>query len=1109
MSEQVYREWLARGRKHHAEGRVADALPCYRRAAQEELSGTEARLHLGEALWQLGLRDDAIGAWRDAVRVGAAFLPARLTLADALLTRGDYAGAADVAAGTLALVPGHPRARVEADVAAVAGGNAARLPALCEQLAGEPALGEVPALAQALGAAPADALPPTQWSALTSALVARAGSLPRALLAVLAERGGLPADAVTLSDWRHDDAEALRRLACAWQRTDPAASARASLRYAEIMTAAAPVPPLSWPRRTRGEALRVGWLAAPDAGPEQILALRTAFAAVQADPVLASGEHTLLHAGEADALRAALGDTLPPTLRWLQLPVDIDTAVTTALAALDLDVLVDCAGMRAAFGPLLAARPARTLVACAATGIPSVPPLVDSVPSDGRALIALLRDRAATIPAATADMPSAQALHALWDAAVRAHQSGDEVAAMTGYRRVLATQPDYVPALRLQGALLRARGDPAAAAQSFAHALALSPDFAVVRVALAELLVADQRVEDAVSLLREGLARRPESLDLARALGHAELARGDGAAAAAAFGSVLARAPTDGEAHYNHGVALQMQGNAGEAARAYQRALQFRPDLAAADFNLGVMFTQQGRPDAAITAFSQALSKNPDHVEAWRNRGEALFAAGRYDAWVDNYRRFEQRCPKALPLAAHALEVCQHLGDFAGVDGYLDGLRNDRFQAASETELVDVFEVLLFLLLNFDVEPELLAWIGQMYDAAAARVYGPPLPLPAARRPGKLRVGYLSGDLRNHVMGKMMWQAIEHHDRTRFDLHFYSTSLVRDAWTDKFASVATRFVTIAGQGETAAAREIARDDLDLLVDLSTHTKWAMPGILARKPARVQITHVASCGNVGLSAVDFKLTDRYADVPENQAYMPERLLPMAGCVYPYRYIPPATLHPFHRANFGIAADTVVIGAFVSLLKLSRRCLALWRDVLLQIPRAKLAFSPNNAALRPYYTRVAEAAGIPADRFVFLPQGRDENENQARYAMVDFTLDTMPYGGVNGTLEALTAGVPVVTLKGRRHGERSGYSILANLGVLHTVAESGREFVEIAVRLANDRAFAVQVRAAIQAGLAASPLVDMKAHARALESAYVEALRQKAPDALAAAGFGDAS
>jgi predicted O-linked N-acetylglucosamine transferase (SPINDLY family) len=257
----------------------------------------------------------------------------------------------------------------------------------------------------------------------------------------------------------------------------------------------------------------------------------------------------------------------------------------------------------------------------------------------------------------------------------------------------------------------------------------------------------------------------------------------------------------------------------------------------------------------------------------------------------------------------------------------------------------------------------------------------------------------------------------------------------------------------------------------------------------------------------MSAIDFKLTDRYADVPESQAFQLEALLAMDGCVYPFRHIAPATAHPFRRGALGIATGTVVIGAFVNGLKLSRRCLALWREVLERIPRARLALSPASPALRALYVRLAGAAGIAADRLLFLPQGRGDAENQSRYELVDFVLDTMPYGGVNGTLEALDMGVPVVTLVGRRHGERTSYSILANLGVQETAAQSGREYVEIAVRLAEDPAFMAGVRTRIREGLAHSPLTDMVAHTRNLEAAYVAALRQRCPDVLEAAQSGD--
>src|SRR5207302_8246223 len=103
-----------------------------------------------------------------------------------------------------------------------------------------------------------------------------------------------------------------------------------------------------------------------------------------------------------------------------------------------------------------------------------------------------------------------------------------------------------------------------------------------------------------------------------------------------------------------------------------------------------------------------------------------------------------------------------------------------------------------------------------------------------------------------------------------------------------------------------------------------------------------------------------------------------------------------------------------------------------------------------------------------------QGRNDEENQARYNLIDFTLDPLPYGGVNGTLEALDMGVPVVTLCGKKHGERTSYSILENLGVSETVATSGSDYVDIAVRLATESGFMCAVRAAIRAGLAHSRL-----------------------------------
>ncbi len=492
--------------------------------------------------------------------------------------------------------------------------------------------------------------------------------------------------------------------------------------------------------------------------------------------------------------------------------------------------------------------------------------------------------------------------------------------------------------------------------------------------------------------------------------------------------------------------------------------------------------------------YRQVVERDPKRDAAWKNLGEVFREEGRIDEWLANFRRFEIACPSSLLLAVQALEVCQFQADFAKLDRVIDGLRQERYRAASETQLVDALEELLYVLLFFDVEPDVVHRFAQTYDRAARRVYGQPRARKSARRPGRLRIGYLSADLRDHVMGKMMLAAIRHHDRERFDVYCYSMSDKRDAVTAEFERIATAFRDVSGVVDREAARLIDADDLDLLVDLQTHTKGARPGILALKPARVQITHVASAGTLGLSTIDFKLTDAFADVPEAQETQVEPLLAMEGCVYPWRAVPASEVPPLSRAE-----PCLSLGAFIAPMKLSRRCLALWKEFADRVPRARFASAaapmPGLRAARRGRRHRRRPAAVPA-----VPSDRGAG-TRALPRLADAVLDPMPFGNVNGTIEPLAMGVPVVTLVGRRHGERTSFSILTNLGVTSTIAQSGREYVDLAVRLAEDPAFAAGVRESIARGLASSPLVDGPLHARRLEAAYLVAIRNAAPDALA--------
>lgn len=709
-----------------------------------------------------------------------------------------------------------------------------------------------------------------------------------------------------------------------------------------------------------------------------------------------------------------------------------------------------------------------------------------------RAFEAALAQAAHSKPRAQAIL-TAEALNAAFQQGVRAHQSGDTATAMAQYQRVLADQPEHVPAHYMLGMLHKAAGEVEQARAHLAAAVQQAPDHADAWAALGRMDAEAGQDEEAISAFRRVLAIRPQAMDMRNDLALALDRTGHRAEAVAVLQQALTGAPPTADTLFNFGVLLQKNGQTQQAADAYARAVALQPNHLDAQYNLGVALQALGHLPAASGCYAKVLELRPDDERAYQALGQVYLAGGKTDWWLQNFQRFERACQPGMRMALYGLETSVYLADNARTERYLSGLLQGKFPWSDERELLDGLSQLLFQVLYFDVESRDMLRLYQQYDALLRNAF-PQLPAPPAqRRPGKWRIGYLSGDFRDHVMGKMMYQAISRHDTGQFEVYCYSTSQAKDAWTARYEACCHAFVPLNGVDEATAAAWIAEDDLDLLVDLSTHTEGAAPGILALKPARVQLTHVGSAGAVGCAAIDFKLTDAYADVSASQEYQLERFLPMQGCVYPYRHIEAATEAGMDRASLGIAEEAVTLGAFVTLLKLSPRCLSLWQTVLQRLPQAVLLFSPLSEEARPYYLARVKAAGIDPARVRFVPASRDEAVNQARYRLVDITLDPMPYGGANGTLESLDMGVPVVTLCGKRHGERSSYSILSNLGVTQTVAQSGLEYVDLVARLAEEPAFMRDVQDGIARGLASSALVDMDAYARHLEAAYLQAIQ----------------
>ena len=613
------------------------------------------------------------------------------------------------------------------------------------------------------------------------------------------------------------------------------------------------------------------------------------------------------------------------------------------------------------------------------------------------------------------------------------------------------------------------------------------------------------------------------------------IAASDRNGAIEAYRKALAVAPERAELHHNLGVMLAEKHRDGEALNAFAAAAQRRPEWPEPWLAGGHMLFARGRYREAAGAFEAAAARAPDRLDACYNAAKALIHAKRWSLAVPHLVRARELAPANadvwfelrslyLRLSRHedAAQDCERFEAdgkpsarravaalatrMRGGDAVRDAVALERaldwpYKDGDEEQVAELLALLQYL----DVPQERLFSVYRTYDRLQqARQRGVP---PLARERGDdhpvRRIGYLSADFRDHVMGKLMLPVVAAHDRARFEVRAYALAPPEnsDAVTARWKDAVDEFVNVAALDDRAAAEAIAADDLDLLVDLMGHSSYARPGILRFKPARIIATHLGYHGALGLSQVDWKITDRYADTAASARWQHEALLPLETCVLPLRRVAGAPDSSLTRAALGLPEAAIVFGAFVGVLKLSLRCVAVWRRILEAVPGSMLAFSPQRDEERRAIEKRLTAQGIAASRLAFLPYRRgDDAFNRARHTVIDVVLDTMPYTGGDTTAAALDAGVPVVTRVGSRHAERMGYSILMHLGLTQTIAHTDDGYVELAVRLAQDRAFRDDVRAAVARAMGDPEATDPVRYARALEAAYDRALAAgAAPDA----------
>ena len=501
---------------------------------------------------------------------------------------------------------------------------------------------------------------------------------------------------------------------------------------------------------------------------------------------------------------------------------------------------------------------------------------------------------------------------------------------------------------------------------------------------------------------------------------------------------------------------------------------------------------EAGDYEGAAPLVEALLQTEPQSVYGAFLRARLLFAEGKLLSTHDELAALLQREKGLAPL--YVEKICNLLGQTARAMGLAEeaAAAYEKAAAAAETpELRAVAWSNVLFALHFLRVPQEEAYRAHCAYGELFRDVTPFLHRLRQKR-RKIRIGYISPDLRRHVVLRFAEALFTHYDAERFEVYCYQNG-PEDEESRRIMRLVDAWRNISPLSPREAARRIYEDGIDVLVDLAGHTRGTALPVLAHRPAPVQMSGVGYFATTGLPAVDYMIGDVWLDgAPagiKEAPFFTEKLLVLAHthlCYTPEAAAPPAGAAPCLRKGF------VTFGSFNAFAKASDETLAAWAQILSAVPSSRLLL--KSAAFSSEEGRTAalarlQAAGIDSERVELRP---DTREYLHEYHDVDIALDTFPYPGGGTTFDALYMGVPVVMLKGDSHGTRFGFSILANLGLEDLAAADAADYVRKAAALAEDTELLAALHKNLRPMMEKSPLMDGASYTAALEAGCEAAL-----------------
>ena len=655
-------------------------------------------------------------------------------------------------------------------------------------------------------------------------------------------------------------------------------------------------------------------------------------------------------------------------------------------------------------------------------------------------------------------------------------------AALADYDRAISLNPGYAYALCNRGVVLSRLNRLDAALDSYDQATAAAPDDALAFFNRADVLRELKRFDEALASYDRAIAIKADYLESHCNRGMLLTETGRYTEAQASFERAMAIYAGSPDAYFGRGRLLHKLRRMDESLADFERAAQLNSRFAPAYYGHGVALTDLERWGAALTSFDKALTVKPDYATAHDSRGYVLLNLKRYIEAIQSYERAlacepDNRFTRGQ-LQHVKMQICSW-DEFEGdVELIAAGVRRGKPISTP------------FPFLSMVDDASLHHEVARIWVAEECRANFDLPALPARAASGKLRIGYFSGDFHEHPVAILAAELFESHDRSRFEITAFSLGPHRPSpMRSRLEKAFDRFIDVRDRSDRDLALLARSLEIDIAVDLSGHTNNARPAIFAKRAAPLQVVYLGYPGTTGAEYFDYLIADPTVIPPEHQARYTEKILYLPHSLLPNDSTRAIDARPT-REQVGLPPDGVVFCCFNNSYKLTPQVFASWMRILARVAGSTLWLSQSNALATSNLQREAERHGIDPRRLIFADRTQSLSQHLARLQVADLFLGTLPYNAHTTAVDALWAGLPLLTRIGQSFPGRVAASLLRSIGLPELVTTSVSQYEDLAVELAMNPARLAEIRRRLAHNRLTTPLFDSRSFVRHLEAAYTK-------------------